>query len=166
MIQKIDTAKTPEYTSPNPLTLVCTRTSDGRMNLAPVCFFSHLSFEPPMVGFAMGKNSFTGETVKDTGKAVIAIPGTSLIPDIIRCGTSTGRDTDKADGMELIGLPGTDIMIPRDVKLAMCVSLDKVVEVGDHYLYACRVDSAYGDDSVTSLVAWDGFAKLAPARPE
>lgn len=68
--------------------------------------------------------------------------------------------------MELIGLPGTDIMIPRDVKLAMCVSLDKVVEVGDHYLYACRVDSAYGDDSVTSLVAWDGFAKLAPARPE
>ncbi len=164
MIQKIDTPKITEYTSPNPLTVVCTRDASGKLNYAPVCFFCHLSFDPVMVGFAMGRDAYTGEVVRDTGKAVIAIPGSGMVPDIIRCGTSTGRDTDKSEGMRLTDLPDCDIRVPEDVKLAMCVTLDKVVEVGDHYLYTCFVDSAYGDASVESLVAWDGFSTLAPAR--
>lgn len=42
------------YTSPNPLTLICSQNEDGTTNLAPICFVSYLSFNPPMVGFATG----------------------------------------------------------------------------------------------------------------
>lgn len=42
-------------TSPNPLTLICSQNEDGTTNLAPICFVSYLSFNPPMVGFAAGK---------------------------------------------------------------------------------------------------------------
>lgn len=166
MIEEINTSETAVYTSPNPLTMVCTRDTDGKADMAPVCFFCHLSFDPPMIGFAMGKNAFTGEIVKRTGKAVITVPGPSAVGDVIRCGTSTGRNTDKTADMETASVPGTDIPVPNDVKLAMCVSLDKVVEVGDHYLYICAVDSAYGDKGAVGLSAWDGFAKLAPAVPQ
>ena len=38
-------------TSPNPLTLICSKKEDGSTNLAPICFVSYLSFNPPMVGF-------------------------------------------------------------------------------------------------------------------
>ena len=31
------------YTSPNPLTLVCSLHEDGTTNLAPICFVSYLS---------------------------------------------------------------------------------------------------------------------------
>lgn len=40
------------YSSPNPLTLICSLNEDGTTNLAPICFVSYLSFNPPMVGFA------------------------------------------------------------------------------------------------------------------
>ena len=36
-------------TSPNPLTLICSKKEDGSTNLAPICFVSYLSFNPPMV---------------------------------------------------------------------------------------------------------------------
>ena len=38
------------YTSPNPLTLICSLNEDGTTNLAPFCFVSYLSFNPPMIG--------------------------------------------------------------------------------------------------------------------
>ena len=31
-------------TSPNPLTLICSKKEDGSTNLAPICFVSYLSF--------------------------------------------------------------------------------------------------------------------------
>ena len=45
------------YSSPNPLTLICSLNEDGTTNLAPICFVSYLSFNPPMVGVAAGNYS-------------------------------------------------------------------------------------------------------------
>ena len=58
-------------TSPNPLTLICSKKEDGSTNLAPICFVSYLSFNPPMVGFAIGKQSHTGKQVRETGKVIV-----------------------------------------------------------------------------------------------
>ena len=65
------------YTSPNPLTLICSLNEDGATNLAPICF-SYLSFDPPMIGFSAGKQSHTGKRVRETGKVIVTIPGESL----------------------------------------------------------------------------------------
>ena len=35
---------------------ICAKKEDGSTNLAPICFVSYLSFNPPMVGFATGKS--------------------------------------------------------------------------------------------------------------
>ena len=59
------------YTSPNPLTLICSLNEDGTTNLAPICFVSYLSFNPPMIGFAAGKQSHTGKRVRETGKVIV-----------------------------------------------------------------------------------------------
>lgn len=58
------------YTSPNPLTLICSLNEDGTTNLAPICFVSYLSFNPPMIGFSAGKQSHTGKRVRETGGVV------------------------------------------------------------------------------------------------
>ena len=68
-------------TSPNPLTLICSKKEDGSTNLAPICFVSYLSFNPPMVGFATGKQSHTGKRVRETGKVIVTVPCESLAPD-------------------------------------------------------------------------------------
>ena len=70
-------------TSPNPLTLICSKKEDGSTNLAPICFVSYLSFNPPMVGFATGKQSHTGKQVRETGKVIVTVPGESLAQTVI-----------------------------------------------------------------------------------
>lgn len=153
------------YTSPNPLTLICSLNDDGTTNLAPICFVSYMSFNPPMIGFATGKEAHTGKRVRETGKAVVTNPGESLAAAVMACGSTTGADTDKVkeNGISMVAVEGTDIMIPGDTRLAMVVELQQTVETGDHILHICNVEKIVGDDSRKGLYAWNGFGKAAPA---
>ena len=125
-------------TSPNPLTLICSKKEDGSTNLAPICFVSYLSFNPPMVGFATGKQSHTGKQVRETDKVA-------------------------ANNIEMMAVEGSDIQIPVDTRLAMVATLQQSVEVGDHILHICQVDKFLGDEDKKGLYAWNGFGKVAPA---
>ena len=125
-------------TSPNPLTLICSKKEDGSTNLAPICFVSYLSFNPPMVGFATGKQSHTGKRVRETGKVA-------------------------ANNIEMMAVEGSDIQIPADTRLAMVATLQQSVEVGDHILHICQVDKFLGNEDKKGLYAWNGFGKVAPA---
>ena len=125
-------------TSPNPLTLICSKKEDGSTNLAPICFVSYLSFNPPMVGFATGKQSHTGKRVRETDKVA-------------------------ANNIEMMAVEGSDIQIPVDTRLAMVATLQQSVEVGDHILHICQVDKFLGDEDKKGLYAWNGFGKVAPA---
>ena len=86
-------------TSPNPLTLICSKKEDGSTNLAPICFVSYLSFNPPMVGFATGKQSHTGKQVRETGKVIVTVPGESLAQVVMACGAFY-RCTDRQGGRQ------------------------------------------------------------------
>lgn len=154
------------FTSPNPLTLICSQNEDGTTNLAPICFVSYLSFNPPMVGFAAGKQSHTGKRVRETGKVIITVPGESLAQAVMACGASTGAKVNKvaANEIEMKEIEGSDIQIPADTRLAMVATLQQSVEVGDHILHICQVDKFFGDESKKGLYAWNGFGKAAPVQ--
>lgn len=166
MMEKIDIVKATEYTSPNPVTVICTRKTDGTANLAPVSWFTYLSFNPATVCFAMGKPACSGENIRTSGKAVITIPAKGIEDKVVQCGMCTGRDTDKSGILDLVALEGTDIMIPAETKLAISVTLDRTVEVGDHYLYICKVDGVHGNAGKQSLFAWNGYMELAGAKKD
>ena len=61
------------YTSPNPLTLICSQNEDGTTNLAPICFVSYLSFNPPMVGFATGKQFPSKSTAHHIAEKILLV---------------------------------------------------------------------------------------------
>ncbi len=154
------------FTSPNPLTLICSQNEDGTTNLAPICFVSYLSFNPPMVGFAAGKQSHTGKRVRETGKVIITVPGESLAQAVMACGASTGAKVNKvaANEIEMKEIEGSDIQIPADTRLAMVATLQQSVEVGAHILHICQVDKFLGDENIKGLYAWNGFGKAAPVQ--
>ena len=153
------------YTSPNPLTLICSLNEDGTTNLAPICFVSYLSFNPPMIGFAAGKQSHTGKRVRETGKVIVTVPGESLASAVMACGGSTGAKVNKVaeNHIEMMSVDGSDIQIPANTRLAMVATLQQSVEVGDHILHICQVDKFLGDEDKKGLYAWNGFGKVAPA---
>lgn len=160
--------KAARLSSPNPVTLVCTRKPDGATNLATVSWWSYLSYNPEMVAFAMAKRSYSGERVRETGEVILALPGTELAQAVLGCGTTTGRDTNKAERfhIELTRLEGSAIQVPRCSRLAIICRLSSFHETGDHYLYICAVTRVYGDSEQEPLFAWKGYAQLQGAQPK
>lgn len=159
----IDAAK---LTSPNPVSLVCSRTPTGVTNIATVSWWTYLSLEPETIGFAMMKTSYTGEMVRANKQVVLAVPGEALAKQVMQCGSSTGRTRDKAKdfAIELKDLPDCDIQIPVHSVVAVHCALRECVDVGDHYFYICDVENVYGDVDENPLFAWKGYSKIAPAK--
>lgn len=155
------------HTSPNPVSLICSRTPDGKTNLATVSWWTCLSLEPEIIGFAMMKTSYTGERVRDTRQLVLTIPGTPLARAVMQCGSTTGRTQDKAAAFDIAlrDLPDCAIRIPVHSVVAIVCDLRDCIDVGDHYFYICTVKHVYADADESPLFAWKGYAKIAPAQP-
>lgn len=165
-MNKINLPQAAKLTSPNPVSLVCTQKPDGSTNLATVSWWTYLSFNPNMIGYAMAKTSYSGEMVRNNKKVILTIPGTEIAEAVMGCGSTTGRDTDKVAqfGIELTEVEGRDIKIPVHSRVAIVCSMKEYHEVGDHYLYICDVEQVYGNEVEEALFAWNGYSQVHPAK--
>jgi len=165
-MEKINLPKASVMTSPNPLSLVCTKREDGETNIATVSWYTYLSFNPSMIGFAMAKTSYSGEMVRKNKKVILTIPGSELEDLVVKCGSTTGRNINKVEefNISLESIEGCNIKIPTNSKVAIEMTLNDYIEVGDHYLYICNVDNVYGDENKQALFAWDGYSKIKNAE--
>lgn len=123
-MNKISLPQASKLTSPNPVTLVCTQKPNGNTNLATVSWWNYLSYNPNMIAYAMAKTSYSGERVRETGKVILTIPSEEIADEVMKCGMSTGRTTDKADeyGIALQDIPESDIKIPVHSTVAIMQS--------------------------------------------
>ena len=166
-MEKITYSDAKNFTSPNPLTIVCTETPQRHTNLASVAWWTYISSNPAMIGFAMGKGSYSGELIRQNKKVVLAMPGVGLESAVISCGSASGRDKNKAEefGIDLKNIPECSIQIPVKSRLAMECTMVEYVETGNHYFYICNVDNVYADENVDALFVWsgekDGFLRTA-----
>ena len=164
-MKAIELLEAAKFTSPNPLSLICTRTPAGVTNLGTVSWWTYLGLEPATIGFAMMKPSYTGEMTRENKEAILVIPGEPLARHVMECGSTTGRDTDKAArfGIALAPFPGSEIQIPEHSVVAIHCGLREVVDVGDHNFYICDVRKVLAEEGERALFAWKGYAKIAPA---
>ena len=167
-MNKISLPQAAGLTSPNPVTVVCTQKPDGSTNLATVSWWTYLSFNPNMIAYAMAKTSYSGEMVRNNKKVILTIPGAEMAEAVMGCGSTTGRNTDKAAmfGIELVDVENSAIQIPVHSRVAIQCSLKEYHEVGDHYLYICDVEQVYGNESEEALFAWNGYGEVAPAKQQ
>lgn len=165
-MNKINLPQAAKLTSPNPVTVVCTQKPDGSTNLATVSWWTYLSFNPNMIAYAMAKTSYSGEMVRNNRKVILTIPGAAMSEAVMGCGSTTGRDTDKATqfGIELAEVDGSSIKIPVHSRAAIVCSMKEYYEVGDHYLYICDVEQVYGNEEEEALFAWNGYSQVRPAK--
>ena len=165
-MKKINLPQASGLTSPNPVTLVCTQKPDGSTNLATVSWWTYLSFNPCIIGYAMAKTSYSGEMVRENKKVILTIPGTAIAKAVVGCGSTTGRDTDKVNKfqVEMQKLPTSGIEIPLHSRVAIQCRLKEFVEVGDHYLYICDVEEVYGNEEEEAVFAWNGYSEIRSAK--
>lgn len=161
-MEKINLPQAAKLTSPNPVSVVCTEKTDGSTNLATVSWWTYLSFCPNMIAYAMAKTSYSGEMVRKNKKVILTIPGKTLAEAVMGCGSTTGRDTDKAAKYDiaLMEVENSTIKIPVHSRVAIQCNLEEYHEVGDHYLYICNVEQVYGNESEEALFAWNGYSQV------
>ena len=152
-------------TSPNPLTLVCTKKEDGTTNLSTISWWMPLSFNPNLFAVAINHGSHGGERLRETGEAVLVIPAVGSEGFIFGCGSKNGKEINKVEafGIELKVVDGTDIKIPVHSTAAVIGKLKSYEKAGDHNLYIMEVVKAFGDESETPLFAWKGYAEVNTA---
>lgn len=165
-MNKINLPQAAKLTSPNPVSVVCTSKPDGSTNLATVSWWTYLSFNPNMIAFAMAAPSYSGEMIRSTQKVILTIPGAEIADEVMGCGSTTGRNTDKAEkfSIKLMDVEGSAIKIPVHSRVAIQCNLKEFREVGDHYLYICNVEQVYGNEEEQALFAWNGYSQLRPAH--
>lgn len=165
-MNKINLPQASRLTSPNPVSVVCTKKPDGSTNLATVSWWTYLSFNPNMIAYAMAKTSYSGEMVRNNREIILTIPGVEIADAVMGCGSTTGRNTDKATkfGIAMANVEGGSIQIPVHSRVAIVCRLKEYHEVGDHYLYICNVERVYGDETEEALFAWNGYSQLRPAK--
>lgn len=165
-MNKINLPQASRFTSPNPVSVVCTKKPDGSTNLATVSWWTYLSFNPNMIAYAMAKTSYSGEMVRNNREVILTIPGVEIADAVMGCGSTTGRNTDKATkfGIAMANVEGSSIQIPVHSRVAIVCRLKEYHEVGDHYLYICNVERVYGDETEEALFAWNGYSQLRPAK--
>ena len=166
VMKEIKTAQAPVFTSPNPMTFICSKKANGKMNMATLAFWTYASTNPGKIVFSLNKEAYTLELLAKNKEVVIAVPGVSLAGALIACGTSSGRDTDKVEkfGIEMQKLDGTDIEVPKDTRLAIVADVCETVDANDHVLHICNVKNVFADESVEAVFGWNGYAELAAAQ--
>lgn len=165
-MKSISLAHATKLTSPNPLTLICTEKPDGSTNLAAVSWWTYLSFHPGMIAYAMSEASYSGELVRLTKKGILTVPGAEIAEAVMGCGSTSGRNVNKAEQfhIELTDVPDSSIRIPVHSCVAIEYTMKEYHKVGDHYLYICQVEQVYAQEEEQPLFAWSGYKELHPVR--
>lgn len=96
-----------------------------------------LSFNPPLVGVAIGKTRYTRELIDQHGELVIAVPSEDMKEDLIYFGTVSGRRGNKLEMRSRRTYPSKSVKVPslQGALANVEVKVRKKVEAGDHILY-------------------------------
>jgi flavin reductase (DIM6/NTAB) family NADH-FMN oxidoreductase RutF len=149
--------------SPNPVCLICSRRSDGGVNLATVSWWTYLSNTPPQLGFALSKQGYTGKRIRADRQMALCLPGPELAEAVLLCGSSTGRKVDKVReyAIEMTSIPNIPLPVPLHSHLIFHCSLVGEVDTGgETVFYVCKAENIYTGSSASHVSALEGYGKI------
>ncbi len=96
---------------PGPVLLLST-VRKGRANVMTLSWHTMMEFEPPLVGCVLGRGDYSFAALKATRECVLNIPTEELAEQVVGCGNTSGRDTDKFTAFGLTPAPASLVAAP------------------------------------------------------
>ncbi|MDE2342951.1 MAG: flavin reductase family protein [Betaproteobacteria bacterium] len=96
---------------PGPV-LLMTTAQGGRANVMTISWHTMMEFEPPLVGCVVSGRDFSFEALRKTRQAVLNIPTVDMARQVVDCGNSSGRRTDKFKKFGLTPLQAEQVVAP------------------------------------------------------
>ena len=164
-MKEISIGQAQKISSPNPFALLSSHSADGKNNLMAVSWWTYVSNSPATLAVCISQKGFTHHNLDDTGDFALCLPGEKLKDAAFRCGTCSGRDTDKAAafGIGLSDASAIDSKLVSGCAVVFECTVKSSYIVGDHIMYIAEAAAIHGDDSVTPLFAMNGYGCLDTA---
>jgi flavin reductase (DIM6/NTAB) family NADH-FMN oxidoreductase RutF len=96
---------------PGPVVMVTTARK-GQVNIMTMSWHTMMEFEPPTVGCVISNRNYTFDILKATKECVINIPTVELAKQVVGCGNTSGRNTDKWKEFHLTPAPASCVTPP------------------------------------------------------
>jgi flavin reductase (DIM6/NTAB) family NADH-FMN oxidoreductase RutF len=96
---------------PGPVVLLSTSLK-GRANVMTLSWLTMMEFEPPLVGCVISDRNHSYGILEKTRECVINVPTVELSRQVVGCGNTTGRTTDKFAVFDLTPVPASRVAAP------------------------------------------------------
>lgn len=128
---------------PTPAALISCGRGETEKNIITLAWVGVVNSEPPLISIAVRPSRYSYEMIRENGEFVVNLPSADQAEVADRCGTVSGRNTDKFALCNLTAEKGTLANAPR---IAECpVSLDcRVVHtltLGTHVLFIGLIEA-------------------------
>ena len=165
-MNSITVSQAQKLTAPAPFALLSTMTPEGQANFMAISWWTYLSNHPPMLGVCLSKKGLSGSLIEKNGEFGLSIVGEELRDAAKRCGTCSGKTTDKVSEFGIPLTAASTILTPvvANSRVVFECRLKDQVEAGDHIFYLAEIVAVQGDSDVRQLFAWDGYARLDPVN--
>lgn len=107
-----------------------------------------LSFNPEMLGVAIGHTRYTHRLIKECREFVVAVPTIELLKDVWVAGTTSGAKEDKTVKLGLTFIESKKVKVPsiRECQANIECKVVNEVETGDHTFFVGEIlNVTYGD---------------------
>lgn len=107
-----------------------------------------LSFNPEMLGVAIGHTRYTHSLIKECGEFVVAVPTIELLRDVWVAGTTSGAKEDKTAKLGLTLMESEKVKVPsiRECQANIECRVVNEVETGDHTFFVGEIlNVTHGD---------------------
>jgi len=161
-MKELNIGQAQRMSAPAPFALLSSVDKDGKTNLMAVSWWTYLSNHPVKIGVCLSNKGYSGGNIRENGEFALNLVDESLKESALRCGTCSGRSTDKAAEFG-IALADAKSITPKVVEASRLVfecRLSDTLVVGDHTFYVADVAEIYGDESKKQLFAFNGYGML------
>ena len=131
---------------------------DKGRTITPCAWHVPLSKSPPLLGVALAKKHFSSGLIQKSREFIVNIPEWKLLPQVVACGKTSGRDTDKFKSAGFSAKEAGELrhapVIEECVGTVEC-RLRETNEMGDHYFFVGEVTLARARADCFINNCWD-----------
>lgn len=160
MLKNIPIEKAVKKRFPEPVALVISRDSSGKVNLCPFGFFALMAWEPKVWAIGSYEKHYTTKVINETEEFVLCLPAIEQVEDVLYAGSVHGWEVDKTKQLKNLKFKKSKFVKPPVIEDSIACFECKVIrkiKIADHFVFFGKIVAAHQSEKSweEKLYNWD-----------